>query len=171
MCCDETSVTMFCEYCCDVFTISVVNIIDKHHVMIMMSLLWEINKINLQNFTKFYEILRKSTPSYFCPLCWTQWLMQKQKIFFQHDAKHTDITLIFRVIDGCNSQGAWGIDDSWLLSCIEITHVCKVSIVTCLQFYKHNGSMAHNCLHDDDENIRLNNVQHQFEKSILNPKS
>lgn len=94
MWCDETPVTLFCENCCDVndhdvnvwgydqinfvdkhhwqtslTTISHVNIIDKHHVMIMMSLLWEINKINLQNFTKFYEILRHSTSSYFCPLC------------------------------------------------------------------------------------------------------
>lgn len=86
MCCDETSVTMFCEYCCDVFTISVVNIIDKHHVMIMMSMFWEMNKSTykiLQNFTKIYAIIFLSsllnsvvdakTKNFFSTWCKTHW--------------------------------------------------------------------------------------------------
>lgn len=110
---------------------SLTNIIDKHHWQLyhmltlltnIMSWLWchcfgRLTKSTykiLQNFTKFYAILRRHIFVLFV-LCWTQCLMHCD--FFLHDAKHTDITLILRVTDGCNSQVVWWIDDELLFSC------------------------------------------------------
>lgn len=98
MWCDETPVTLFCENCCDVNDHDVnvwgydqINFVDKHHWQLyhMLTLLTNIMSWSwchcfgrstkstykiLQNFTKFYAILRRHIFVLFV-LCWTQCLM------------------------------------------------------------------------------------------------